>query len=350
MGHDLKADLLFLTEADSTLGTGHLVETFQIASQCQADGLHPVVLVPQAVSSELLDQAPVPVRKITGLDPSLLAAEMESWIPGVRLIMTNLRQISALQVKALTGAVHKVICLDEFGQRHLPCDVVINPTPVAAYHRYSSDRSGFQIHAGPAYMALHPRYADARLSLKPINGPIRSVLISMGGVDRTGATLRIVEALKEWPSDAKREIVLGALFPWEKELEKLLSGSTASWEIHRHPPSLVDLLRRADVGIAAGGNTLCEMACVGTPAVVLYEDPHEGEQGRAFQSSGFGTCLGAGTQVPGHLLREALDHLEDPQTRRTQGQAGMRLVDGQGISRIGRIVAEQLSIDSILTS
>jgi spore coat polysaccharide biosynthesis predicted glycosyltransferase SpsG len=106
------------------------------------------------------------------------------------------------------------------------------------------------------------------------------------------------------------------------------------------------LLFEGDVGFTAGGNTLYELACVGTPALVLYEDDHEMEQGIEFQRNGFGVCLGRGVGVTKSRIWRELDKLEEPDVRETWSRKGRSVVDGQGVERVLASLSALCSNDS----
>ena len=53
----------------------------------------------------------------------------------------------------------------------------------------------------------------------------------------------------------------------------------------------------ADIVISAGGNTVFELACVGTPGFVLWEDSHEKIQGDVFEKEGVVINLGNGMKT-----------------------------------------------------
>ena len=150
----------------------------------------------------------------------------------------------------------------------------------------------------------------------------------------------VIKALERWKSSAQRHVVIGPGFKAVRSLDRVLARSRYRWRTHRGLPTLASLLSKADVAISAGGDTLFELACVGTPALVLYEESHEGERANAFQKLGFGSNLGCGARVNADRLCAALERLEDPRGRNDQSQAGKRIVDGRGAARVCRILAD----------
>lgn len=333
----------FLAEFTPHIGTGHVVEMLALAHEAIATGLRPCLIVSDASPPALLETSPVPVEIVPHFSPATLRVLGRSLAAaGVRLAVTNFRRVSAAQVTALADSGAAVICIDEVGEESLPATAVIRPSLTPA--------DGAGAYAGIQYLPLTPEYRAHRGAGRPVAGPVRSVLVSMGGVDRTGATLRIVDALAEIRAPLERHIVVGGAFAWHAALAERARRLGAGWQIHESVPTLAGLIGAADVGITAGGNTLCEMACLGLPAIVLHEDPHEAAQGAAFAARGFGTVLGGGIDVSAAALAAALRRLDDPAVRRAEADAGRRLVDGDGAARIVRILVEQVSGDPALAS
>ena len=127
-----------------------------------------------------------------------------------------------------------------------------------------------------------------------------------------------------------------------QQLEPYLEGLVYQDYLNYWDYIQTDVLLSCDVVVTAGGNTLLEAACAGTPAIVLYEDPHEREQGEALEAMGFGRCLGAGTGLDRAAIAKALELLDDPGERARLRARGRALVDGQGTARILDIVGALL--------
>ncbi len=347
MGSRLSADLALFAEANDAIGTGHVIETLHVAEAAQRSGVRPVVIVPAEVPASILQGAPCPVERIESVRPDdLRACARYIRTSGVRLALTDFRCVTDAQLSALSGAGLTTYCIDELGGRRLTCHAVFNPTILDQRHRYDDGGAGPRVFAGPAYFPLAPEYAERHLHQRSFAGAVRSVVVSMGGVDRSGATRRIFDVLDAWPSSAERHLVLGGAFAWKQDIDRRLATALASWRVHRDVSSLADLFATADVVVTAGGNTLYELACVGTPAIVAHEDPHEAEQGQAFQERGFGFWVGRGADVDGSALLAALGRLQDPNLRRAHSAVARSIVDGCGATRICAIVQQDVERDS----
>lgn len=330
--------LAFLAEASSTIGTGHVVETATLVREAETRGLGAAVWVNDAVPPGLLAKLPADVRRVPAFDAvhvERVASEARGL--GARIVVTNLRAVSNAQVQALAGGTLPMLCIDEWGNRELDCDVVVNPAPVPQQHRYTSRHPRFHLYTGLDYLPLSREYLERHDHARAHRGPLRSVAVAMGGMDRTGSAVRLVQALLAARPELEIHVALGAGFTRRDELEPM--RAFASLRIHQSLPTLADLLQRCDAGFTVGGNTLLEMASVGTPALALYEEPHEREQGRALEALGFGRCLGPATSVDRAAVAAALAMLDDPGERARQSAAGRALVDAKGALRILDILA-----------
>ena len=328
--------ILLLAEASQDIGTGHAVEAFALADAARQLGVPVELWLDAAAPAALLGMAPCPVRWAEDLSPETLALiAVEAKTRGCRVAVTNFRRVTNDAVRALLGVGLEVVCIDEWGHLKLDCAAVINPSIVTDYHQYESDHPDFRLHAGPQYLALSAEYQHLHGAPRVSTGPVKSVVVAMGGTDRTGGTLPVVEGLLGWRQDVEVHIVAGPAFVHLSRLEELLKCAPGSGlHLHRNLPTLAHLLATCDVGFNMGGNTLYEMACVGTPAIALYEEEHERRQGLAFEELGAACCLGPAADVKPGRVNAALDLLSDPQKRTAMSSRGRAIVDGGGAQRV----------------
>lgn len=329
--------MTLLAEASSQIGTGHVVETFSLANVAQERDILVEIWLNKETPQGLYTSASCPVRVIDNFSTENLEQIRKSLPQKQRhLVVTNFRRITNLQIAALRqDGERRIACIDELGDVKLDCDLVVNPSPVTDYHRYRSDNPRFKLVVGPQYISLAKEYQALHRHPRKFEGPIQNIVITMGGTDRSGATLKIVKSLLDWRSNVTKHVVVGSGFSHTRELGAILNqADETGFVVHRGLSSLANLLSQCDVGFTAGGNTLCEMACVGTPALILYEDPHEREQTLAFQAQGFGICLGSGLNTKKEQIWEALNTLEAPEQREAFCRTGRVLVDGRGTERI----------------
>ena len=324
------------TEASREIGTGHMMESFALVQLAQASGVSIELWIDNDAPEGLVERAPCKPQLIDGFSPERLAETgTKMWRQGARLAVTNLRRVSNEQVHALQNCGLGVVCIDDFGNRQLDCDVVINSTMVKDQHRYTSDNPKFQIYTGPNYLTLGQEYQVLHHQPRSIHGRVTNIVVAMGGSDPNGATLKVVEDLSGCSEKLTFHVVVGAAFNVLETLKPLLDQDRfRRFRLYENLSTLAPLLFDADLGITAGGNTLSEMACVGTPALVLFDEEHEERQGSAFQEAGAARCLGQAAKALPGSIRNAVEELDDPRQRQSMADAGRALVDGKGAERV----------------
>lgn len=334
--------IALLAEASQNVGTGHLMEMFTLAKLAQSLGYSIKLWVNQDAQKQLISQSPCPVEIIRDFSAGSLYSFSERVTKSEsKAIVTNLRRIDISQVRCLRASGLPIVCIDEFGNRSLDCDAIINPSIVPSFHSYAGNNSGLKIYAGPSYILLSETYRRIGKLKRNFDNEIESILISMGGVDRSGATITLLAHLLEIGFKKRILVTAGAGFSHGKELEMLIQKDqdkvvTTLFDLI----SLDQVFSQADLGITAGGNTLYEMACAGLPSIVAYEDDHERMQGEAFENAGYGICIGQGCSVSKAELVAALNEAEDPSKRESWANKGRLIVDGRGAERILSIVSD----------
>ena len=207
---------------------------------------------------------------------------------------------------------------------------VLNHAPVVDWHgEYGAVENRF---LGPGYTLL--REAVLAMQARPVVG--EGIVITMGGANYTGSTVRIAGALKRTEIPVK--VVMGPSFGHETELREVVGGA-AQMEIFRNPPDFIEMLAGARLVVSQGGSTLYELAYLGTPPVVLGEDPHEITLGRAMQELGFARCLGDGMACGEEEMVHEIASLYRDETQIQQMRAtGFQLGVGAGWTRFREVV------------
>ena len=339
----------FRTDANVNIGTGHVRESVTIAQQLknrysietlfivQDD---PVALNIVSDAGFVIEAIPVTIDPKADVEPTVRILKKYN----IPLVVTNLRKIDIDYLKGLKNVGVKVICIDELGNVPIDCHAIINGSIVKEWHKYELLSDDIECYFGPEYMVMKENFGvlhDVDRQLWKVG---TKILVSMGGADPSGATIRIINALKRLGKEFQKTIVIGPAFVHREELDALLPTLEGkNFEILHNVSNMEELMFDADVMLSAGGNTLYESACVGTPCIVLYEDEHERIQSEAFQERGAVINLGSGTEVPEEqIAATAKQLLNDFSTRKQMSQKGKESVDGRGAERICEIILKKL--------
>ena len=338
----------FRTDGDISIGLGHLAECLSLVTRLES--YHSVS------SLFIISSDTVEIQRLGDFTPAVerLPAnigEEDSRLTGqilkkhrINLLVTNLRAVTYGYLNDLKRGGITLVCIDELGNRDIIADVVINGSIVPDWHRYQFQSQSTLTYFGPEYMIMDEVFGIYHQNEKHIKSKAANILVTMGGVDRSGTTLRIIEALDRFDKKIRKSIVVGPAFHHRLKLEELLPKvKENNFQTSYAPTNMAELMFEADLALSAGGNTLYELACVGTPSMVLYEDEHEGIQGRVFDREGAAICLGKGTEVPQERITASVSSLLQDQALRTRmSQNGKRLVDGKGTERVCDIILDKL--------
>lgn len=125
---------------------------------------------------------------------------------------------------------------------------------------------GKHIYAGKEYMVLNPEIAKYRRQRTILN----KILITMGGSDTYGVTVKVVKILKE--KGLKADIVTGPAFQHKALLDKELDDGFTVFDT---VPSLIEKFYEYDLAVTGGGVTCFEANASGLPCIVIANEMHE---------------------------------------------------------------------------
>lgn len=142
---------------------------------------------------------------------------------------------------------------------------------------------GKKILKGVDYLVLNPEidfYKKQRKSLKHI-------LVTLGGSDTYGVTIKVLKLLKKY--NIKATIHIGPSFEHKEELGKEL---TDGYEVINFIPSLIEEFSKYDLAITGGGITPFEANASGLPCMIVANETFEVQNGEYLHSIGSSLFLG----------------------------------------------------------
>jgi CMP-N-acetylneuraminic acid synthetase/spore coat polysaccharide biosynthesis predicted glycosyltransferase SpsG len=194
-------------------------------------------------------------------------------------------------------------------------------------------------YAGPAFAILREAFQKRSADIREKG---RHVVLSFGGSDPQGLTLKALAALAPLSHtlpELEVTVVLGPAFSQLSELDGLLRRLPIRPRILRHVEHMADILVEGDAVLCSGGMTVFEIAALGRPGIVLCQNAKEEARMRRFAEDGSILHLGLGTEVEEWVLRDKVKELlHDEVARRRMSEAGTRLVDALGASRVADVL------------
>lgn len=336
--------MIFWIEASQQIGMGHLMESLVLAEYFMSQNrcVHFIVNPYEPCRAELQKRGmSFTEHNIEEVDEVARCIEQKN----AASLIINHRKVSLTSLERFYSKECTITVIDQLGNIPIICDLLINKAIVPEWLQYDFVKGKPRCCFGADYAILKDSVTEIRSQQKIFAKVKYTVLVSMGGVDRTGATLRIMEALRLL-KNVRKEIVVGSGFAHWQQLQELYKEyNDPTFVISKGVDDFERRISEADLVISAGGNTLYEISCLGTPGIVLWEDPHECLQGEAFEDKGSVVCLGNGLNTPTETITESIDKLLKDVTRReNMRQCAIEMVDGFGKRRIASMIGELVSI------
>lgn len=211
-----------------------------------------------------------------------------------------------------------VITFDDCGSGGAVSDVNIAPmtfTPLGKNALQSSD-----------YLILNKDIDKYRR----IRNQLKSVIVTLGGSDTYGVTLKVVEILKFLGITGT--VVCGASFMHQDKLYKLCDNSfTLLFDV----PSLIAELSKYDLAITGGGITAFECAALGLPNIIIANEVHEIAIGEYLHNLGASIFAGYHTNIDQTIFARNLDI-------KCMSECGINNINTNGLENVIKIIMERI--------
>lgn len=177
---------------------------------------------------------------------------------------------------------------------------------------------GMRVLRGPRFLVLN-REIERYRRLRTEEG---SIVVSMGGSDTYGVTVRVVQMLKK--SGRGATVIIGPAFRHEAELLAVLDER---FVLKRGVPSLIEEFSHHGLAITGGGITPFEANASGLPCVVIANEEFEVPVGRGLAAMGGAVFAGHYASIDETVLSQALPI-------QAMSDAALRHVDLLGAERV----------------
>ena len=330
--------VLFRVDGGAALGMGHVYRSLAIADALRAGSRAEIAFLMSADHTEGLltvSRHGYPVRVVAGRGHQSSLEHIRDFAPAI--LINDLPELESAYLTALShlGAttVNLVDTLDDLETTEHYAQVI-----VSVMNQDRETPEGF--YGGPAFAILRDQFRGRE---KEIRDRPAMVLLSFGGSDPQGLTLKAARALDGLPAEVKVLAVAGPAFSHRREFEAMerTLGRRVPL-INEAAGHIADLMLEADVVVGSGGMSVYEIAALGTPGVVLGQNLREDQRMRGFARHGTIEYLGLGPEVAEETIAGAVQALlRDTDRRREMSRKGQALVDGLGARRAAEVILDR---------
>ncbi len=307
-------EIIFFTEGGRKIGLGHV-------SRCAALAAGFVRLAGKKNTFLLRgDETSLSFLKLHGFEGRFFDWERE-----LESLFSFLRRAEVAVIDSYTASedfyqfiaerVSKLLVFDDFFRLSYPKEAyILNPIAEPdgnPRHFYSLKYAVLR----PAFWEVPPR---------EIKEKVERVMVTFGGEDLHGLTPLAVEAVREVFPEAECAVVVGPAFNLD---ENKLYHPRLKLYRNLSAEEMRDLMLSSDIAISAGGQTVWELACTGTPTVAVLTAENQRRNLELFSRKG--SILWVKKN-----FAESLRELEALGRRKDLSQKVQNLLDGKGVARI----------------
>ena len=203
---------------------------------------------------------------------------------------------TAVHVERVKAAGLPVVTFDDQGSGAAESDLnvaalVFDPEEVARLQ-------GARVLTGVDHLVLNPAIACFRRARTQLG----SVLVTLGGADTYGATIKVVRLLRDKPWQVT--VMLGPAFVHHEALVEVMP---CHFEVRHGVASMAQEMARHDLAITGGGMTPFEANAAGLPCIVVANETFEIPVGYALERMGGCKFAGCYEAIDASVFQSPLD-------------------------------------------
>lgn len=352
--------VLVRVDASALLGTGHVMRCLALAVELKSRG-HLVVFVMRLLAGHMTAQtraAGFEVLTLADLPPGRQDSQA-SWIDLARSpdcqtqdaketlatlphlawdwLIVDHYALGCEWHQRMSEVAQKLMAVDDQADRALQCDLLLNQNPGAQASRYADLVPAICLSLmGPDYALLRPEFTDwaSALPMRGLALKTPRVLVSLGGTDAQGLSLKVLSALDFCGlRNVGVTLVIGAQNFHEQALVQRCQA--LGYTSLKSTDTIAKLMAHSDWAIGAGGVSMLERCAMGLPSITLVVAPNQRPGALAAQA--LGAVLALDPHAPDfeiHLSQAINKLLTSTERLKAMSQAALAVCDGNGAPRV----------------
>lgn len=347
--------VLIRTDANSKLGSGHVIRCLSISEELIRFGYEAVFVVSNEESKCFVEQRGGLTFIISG-DPSYFtfedgvnlahfANEIEAEIILVDSYAVTDGFFDGIASKRTFNKIAYIDDLYTFEYGHLPephfwpvdflIDYLFHADPDLYEKNYACTNTELLI--GPAFAPIRSHFKNY-LGESSYNG--ENILVTTGSVNPCNLLERIVDACLGLPSCKTINVVVGS------QASFTLFSNDQRIRVLQGIDDLAPYMQKADLVVSAAGTTLYELCAVGVPTLAIIMVDNQMKNADTFQRLGLGRSVKQLNYSSSELAVLLDSYIHDPQEQKANVETMHKVVDGKGAARIASVLTESKNLAS----
>jgi UDP-2,4-diacetamido-2,4,6-trideoxy-beta-L-altropyranose hydrolase len=282
-------NLYIRVDADSKIGIGHLRRCKTLIRQLSVDGFNVRIVgryqfgekiesLIEGIPISWMEDREFAINESLGFEDEVRDAERTLSIIGrypkvLSWVIVDHYGLGEKWERIIREAGHRVLVLDDFRNRKHFADILVSDSNVPFDPALNGFLGGAHQLVGAQYALVDSEFAFSEETSSSVENKKR-LLISYGGSDPTDETSKALEAVRllrhdeqcrEWLGGV--DLVIGHVNTRTDDVIRFAKG-IEDVIVHIAPRSLAPLMRKADLFLTAGGNSMVEGLTMRKPCLV----------------------------------------------------------------------------------
>jgi UDP-2,4-diacetamido-2,4,6-trideoxy-beta-L-altropyranose hydrolase len=279
----------FRVDAGPAIGIGHLRRCLTLAAALSEQGCNVRLVCKEPLGPDIaflvapytthwLRNVHRDTNPHSAVDEELWDAEATLFVLGKRRTAVSWIVVDSYRLgyrweRKVRDAGHRIFVIDDYRDRRHHADLLLSDSETPFDPALNELARSARALVGGQYALVDPAYEFSGVAANRATGPKR-ILVSYGGGDPTGETLKALEAIRALSNEerfrawvARVDIVAGLMNPRSAAIV-CAAENIPDVIVHKALPSLEPLMREADVVLTAGGNSMVEALALRKPCIV----------------------------------------------------------------------------------
>lgn len=319
--------VVIITEGSKKIGFGHITRCLSIYQAFEESGILPLMIIngDHTISSLLTNKN----------------YEIFDWLNNTKKLVDHIKDSDIVIIDSyladynlyekISNLTKLAVYMDDNNRINYPKGVILNGSIYAQELEYYPVK-GSEYLLGNQYIPLRKEFW--KIPKKSINKTVKNVMITFGGDDLRNLTPKIMKALNEQYNQLNTIIIIGKGF---NNVEIIKKNANVKNELIFNPNAreMAEIMFKSDIAISAAGQTLNELARVGTPTITVLVASNQTNHVNYWDEKGFIQYAGAWNDE--ELLTNIINNiniLKDPTIRYKKSKIGRKYVNGLGSVKI----------------
>lgn len=334
--------LLIRADANTSIGTGHVMRCLALAEAWQDSGGDVTFLASidaPAIEAKLKSEG-MELRRPKSTSGSIEDAAGTvslSRMKDVQWVVVDGYHFCSDYQKFLKDAKLNILTIDDMNYtNNYSADIILNQNIHAHRSLYRNKAPYTRLLLGTNYALLRREFLKYRGWMRTHSNEAHKILVTLGGSDPDNVSLKVINALKQLDiADMEYKIVIGPANLNIEYLRQSIEGASQRFELLTDISNMSELMAWADISVSAGGSTCWELAFMGLPNLILILADNQKEIANGLDSAEVAINVGWHSSVSSNVLANALLNLiQNPEERGRMSERGRKLVDGLGASKV----------------